>query len=164
MQKHKIHCGLFNADTFFRSSGTNQGGTFYVAVDTTNKHIVVAFRGMDERASNDLIRAADAGSSESVPFTQLCAGCNGNPILLTDYMFNNATIINEVNRLVNLPAYNDYTIVVAGHSWGGALASIAVIALRNAFPNKIVDVVRLVSSQLSNVFGLAILGADLLLP
>jgi hypothetical protein len=96
---------------------------------------------MDERASNDITRAVDAGSEESVPFTQLCDGCNGNPVLLIDYLFNNVTIINEVNRLVNTPAYNDYTIVAAGHSWGGALASIAVIALREAFPNKIVDVV-----------------------
>jgi Lipase (class 3) len=101
----------------------------------------VAFRGVDERASKDISRAVEAGSDNSVAFTQLCAGCNGNPVLLTDYMFNNATIINEVNRLVNTPAYNNYTIVTAGHSWGGALASIAVIALRAAFPNKIVDVV-----------------------
>ena len=104
---------------------------------------------MDERALKDITRAADAGSDESVPFTQLCDGCNGNPVLLTDYMFNNATIINEVNRLVHIPAYNDYTIVTAGHSWGGALASIAVIALREAFPNKIVDVVRLLAPKRS---------------
>jgi hypothetical protein len=122
----------------------------------------VSFRGTDDRAPGDGNRITLNAFASLVSYSQFCDGCNGSPILLAEYLLNNVTIINKVSSiLASLPVNNSYTIVTTGHSFGGALANIAVIELRKAFPNTLVDVVCLLS-YLSRVLVPAVLEADFL--
>jgi hypothetical protein len=103
----------------------------------------VAFRGTDFRSTGDIPRVIDNSARPPADYSRFCPGCLGGPVLLTEYVANNATIINEVNMLVHDPQNVGYKILTTGHSFGGALANIAVIELRKAFPSRQVDLVSL---------------------
>ncbi|KAB8242168.1 Alpha/Beta hydrolase protein [Aspergillus flavus] len=105
----------FSDDTITDTAG-------FVAVDNTNKAIVVAFRGSYS------IRnwVTDATFPQTDP--GLCDGCKAELGFWTAWKVVRDRIIKTLDELK--PEHSDYKIVVVGHSLGAAIASLAAADLR----------------------------------
>ncbi|KAF2665878.1 alpha/beta-hydrolase [Microthyrium microscopicum] len=106
----------------------------YIAVDNVNKLIVVAFRG-SETVANFLANLL----SIFLTRVDLCTGCQGGSGFWISWTRNRAQIIQQVKNLLNNPARQNYTVLVTGHSLGGAIGNFAAFELRIAFPKTTVD-------------------------
>jgi len=98
--------------------------TGYVATDSTNQLIVVAFRGSETIANwiTDL-------EFPLMPI-DICEGCNGETGFWTSWSQARSEIFAAVATAV--AANPTYKIVSTGHSLGGAIAAFAAADLRNS--------------------------------
>lgn len=97
--------------------------TGYLAVDTTNKLIVLSYRG-SESLRNYL---ADV----NFPLTDIdiCTGCQGESGFWASHAESRGTVLPSVRATV--AKYPTYKVIATGHSLGGAVATFAAAELRN---------------------------------
>jgi hypothetical protein len=96
--------------------------TGFVSTDTTNKVIVVAFRG--SRSIENWIANLDF-AMEAVSF---CSGCRVHSGFLESWREVQKGVVIAVRAAQ--AKYPDFNVVVTGHSLGGAVATIAAAGLR----------------------------------
>ncbi|RMJ23986.1 Extracellular lipase [Aspergillus sp. HF37] len=97
----------------------------YVAADSTNKLLVVAFRGTtsaDTWIANLNFAADDIDS--------VCSGCEAHGGFWQAWGSVADTLTAEIESAAK--EYPDYTLVFTGHSFGGAMATLGATVLRNA--------------------------------
>ncbi|KAI8935522.1 hypothetical protein NX059_008092 [Plenodomus lindquistii] len=97
--------------------------TGFVATDSTNKLIVISFRGSRS------IRNWITNLVFPVVPTTLCANCSGSAGFWGSWLEAQSNVLAAVTQA--RAQYPDYKIVATGHSLGGALASLAAGELRN---------------------------------
>jgi hypothetical protein len=105
--------------------------TGYVATDSVNKLIVVAFRG-SVTMPNFI-----ADIEFSLTPIDICTGCNGETGFWTSWTQARDGVLNAVKSAATTNP--SYKIVSVGHSLGGAIAAYAAAELRNS--GRIVDLV-----------------------
>ncbi|KAF7594838.1 hypothetical protein BBP40_008168 [Aspergillus hancockii] len=98
--------------------------TGYLALDNTNKLIILAYRGTvsDENGLTDL-------KFQHVDASSVCEGCKAHQGFweaVTDSM---TTLLPKIESVAN--EHKDYKIVFVGHSLGGALATLSGVTMRN---------------------------------
>jgi hypothetical protein len=115
----------------FGNSGTSTQGL--VARDDGRKQIVVAFRG-----TSDLIDLLTDVKFFLLPLKASGVSNVGSATAHSGFMDAYNSVADNVFRIVGAQAqaHPDYSIVVTGHSLGGALASIASLGLKGKFPSK----------------------------
>ncbi|KAL5119540.1 hypothetical protein ACEQ8H_002605 [Pleosporales sp. CAS-2024a] len=108
----------------YSESNTSTDVTGFVAIDNTNKLIVVSFRGSTNIAS--WITDLDFVTTD----TDICSACTAHEGFWNSWL----DARNLVNPAVQQAAstYPDHQIVVVGHSLGAAIATLAAASLRNA--------------------------------
>ncbi|PYH99491.1 alpha/beta-hydrolase [Aspergillus ellipticus CBS 707.79] len=99
--------------------------TGYIAVDSTNEAIVLAFRG-----SSDLSNWIANIDADLVDASDLCTGCEVHSGWWKTWETVASTITSYIESAAT--SYPDYDIVFTGHSLGAALAAIAATVLRDA--------------------------------
>ncbi|KAK3078957.1 hypothetical protein LTS18_006106, partial [Coniosporium uncinatum] len=97
--------------------------TGYVAIDTTNSAIVVAFRGTS--SVRGVIADAMFGATE----TDICDGCTAATGFYNSWREARDGVMAAVKSAS--AQYPKYEIVTTGHSLGGAIADFAAAELRN---------------------------------
>ncbi|KAJ5159960.1 uncharacterized protein N7482_006964 [Penicillium canariense] len=128
---HKLTCWAGNcpqveaADTtivydFSNTTATDTAG--YIAVDRTNKAIVLAFRG-SYSVRNWIADAAFLYTDPS-----LCDGCEGDLGFWSSWALVRDDMIKNLNGAVD--ANPDYDLAVVGHSLGAGVATLAAADLR----------------------------------
>ncbi|CAN9181149.1 unnamed protein product [Alternaria alternata] len=103
---------------------TSTDVTGFVAVDHTNKLVVVAFRGsqtIDAWRTN-----LDFGTTK----TDICPGCTAHSGFWQSWTDARDTVLPAVKQAS--AAFPSYKITVTGHSLGGAIATLAAASMRNA--------------------------------
>lgn len=95
----------------------------YVAVDNTNKLIVVSFRG------STTIDAWITNFEFDVVNTDICSGCTAHRGFYQSWLDARDLVIPAVKQAA--ATYPSYKINVVGHSLGAAVASLAAASLRN---------------------------------
>jgi pimeloyl-ACP methyl ester carboxylesterase len=97
--------------------------TGYVAVDHTNKLIIVSFRG--STTVDAWLTNFDFGMTD----TDICSGCTAHRGFWDSWV----DARNRVSPAVKQASttYPSYKVTVVGHSLGGAIASLAAAQLRN---------------------------------
>ena len=97
--------------------------TGFIAVDETNRLIVLSFRGTHSFANRDL----------DIDFiltdTDLCAGCFVHRGFWTAWLEVRDTITPQIIHVIK--NYRDFRFAITGHSLGGVLATLAAGALRD---------------------------------
>ncbi|RAH46203.1 lipase family protein [Aspergillus brunneoviolaceus CBS 621.78] len=96
----------------------------FVAVDSTNKAIVVSFRGSSDLSN--WIANIDFGLTDA---SSICTGCEIHSGFWKAWETVASTIASKVEAAVT--TYSDYDLVFTGHSLGAALAAIGATVLRN---------------------------------
>jgi alpha-beta hydrolase superfamily lysophospholipase len=119
------------------SNATNGFGTAgFVAVDNSNKLIVLSFRGTDPRSYQTGLTNLRALGFAQIPFPQTgCPNCLAADGYLPAFrVVNNATGpagVDVIATIQNLVFTNPgYQVVVTGHSLGGAVGAFAALELR----------------------------------
>ncbi|KAF2853221.1 alpha/beta-hydrolase [Plenodomus tracheiphilus IPT5] len=97
--------------------------TGFVATDTTNKLIVLSFRG-----SRSVRNWLNANLQFPVIPTTICSTCSASTGFWTSWLEAQDNVLAAITRART--QYPDYKIVATGHSLGGALASLAAGVLR----------------------------------
>ena len=98
--------------------------TGFVTIDYTRKMIVVAFRGT--QAIQNFI---DDVTFAQIP-VDLCLGCLVHRGFWNSWLEIRETVLTAVS--IETAEHPDFQVVVAGHSLGGAIASITAATLRKA--------------------------------
>lgn len=96
--------------------------TGFVATDSTNKLIVISFRGSRS------IRNWITNLAFPVVPTTICATCSGSAGFWSSWLEAQSSVLTAVTQA--RAQYPDYKIVATGHSLGGALATFAAAILR----------------------------------
>lgn len=99
--------------------------TGYIAVDNTNKLVVLAFRG-----SESLSNWIDNLSAATVPVSSICSGCEAHAGWWSGWQSVKPTLLPYIQS--TLAANPGYGLDIVGHSLGGALASLATTDLRTS--------------------------------
>lgn len=96
----------------------------FLAVDKTNKLLVVSFRG--SRSISNWIANINFGLTDA---TSLCSGCEAHSGFLESW----ETVADDLTTNIKSAqsTYSGYTLVLTGHSFGGAVAALGGTALRN---------------------------------
>jgi predicted lipase len=97
--------------------------TGYVALDPVHKLIVVSFRG--SASIENWITNLDF----IIVSTNLCTGCTAHRGFWQSWLDARSAVTASLNQLST--AHPSYQIVTAGHSLGGAIATLAAADLRN---------------------------------
>jgi len=107
-----------------RRTETSTDVSGYVAVDHTNKQIIVSFRG--STTIDAWLTNFDFGTTN----TDICSGCTAH----TGFWNSWVDARGRVNPAVKQASttFPTYKISVVGHSLGGAIASLAAAQLRNS--------------------------------
>ncbi|KAF2664693.1 alpha/beta-hydrolase [Microthyrium microscopicum] len=101
----------------------------YIAVDSSNSTIVVAFRGtlsIENQLANLQIAHVPVGPDLCLPPKTDCTAHRG---FLTSWESVSTLVLDAVSRYSSL--HPTFRIGVTGHSFGGAVATHAAVALRN---------------------------------
>ncbi|KAI9042047.1 lipase family protein [Aspergillus affinis] len=113
-------------ETLNEFSGSDEFGdvTGFFAVDSTNKLLVLAFRG--SRSIENWIANLDFGLDK---VEGLCSGCQAHGGFYKAWQ----SVADDITASVKSATaeYKDYKLVFTGHSFGAALATFAATALRN---------------------------------
>ena len=96
-----------------------------LALDSTNKLIVLAFRG--SRGIQNWLQNLDFVKEDG---SSLCNGCEVHKGFFDSWNSVSEKLSSELSSASK--ANPDYGIVAAGHSLGAALATLAAVALRNS--------------------------------
>ncbi|CDM29794.1 hypothetical protein DTO013E5_6152 [Penicillium roqueforti] len=96
----------------------------FLAVDKTNKLLVVSFRG--SRTLSNWIANINFGFTDA---SSICSGCEAHGGFLEAWEAVAADLTSKIKAAK--ATYSGYTLVVTGHSYGGALATLGGIVLRN---------------------------------
>ncbi|KAI9738707.1 MAG: hypothetical protein M1834_008212 [Cirrosporium novae-zelandiae] len=96
----------------------------YVALDETNNYLVVAFRGSSS------IRNWITDLTFGLTDTDLCDDCQAHSGFWDSWESARGDILSSIESAID--DYSGYTLVVTGHSLGGAIATLAAAELRNA--------------------------------
>lgn len=118
-----IHKSFANTVTPFRTSSYGDVAGF-LAVDKTNKLLVVSFRG--SRTLSNWIANINFGFTDA---SSICSGCEAHGGFLEAWEAVAADLTSKIKAAK--ATYSGYTLVVTGHSYGGALATLGGIVLRN---------------------------------
>jgi len=97
--------------------------TGYVAVDSTNDLVVVAFRGSES------VRNYLADADFPVTSTDICEYCTADEGFWNSWLEARDDVLGAVTSAVE--SYPSYQLVVTGHSLGAAIADLAAAELRN---------------------------------
>jgi len=97
--------------------------TGYIATDTTNSAIVVAFRGTAS------VRGVIADAMFSAVETDICDGCTAAAGFYNSWLEARDGVMAAVKSAS--AQYPAFQIVATGHSLGGAIADFAAAELRN---------------------------------
>ncbi|KAL9619142.1 MAG: hypothetical protein Q9160_006231 [Pyrenula sp. 1 TL-2023] len=97
--------------------------TGYVAVDHTNSHVVVGFRGSSS------LRNYIADLDFPLVPADICAGCLVHDGFWNSWLEARDGVMKAIMSIDD--SYPDYSLVVTGHSLGAAIATIAAAQLRN---------------------------------
>lgn len=108
----------------FNRKETSTDVTGYVAVDHTNKLIVVAFRGSSS------IDAWITNFDFDTVNTDICSGCTAHHGFWNSWVDARDRVTPAVKQASS--QFPDYEIAVTGHSLGAAIASLASASLRNS--------------------------------
>lgn len=105
------------------ASGVETDATGFVSTDTTNKLIVISFRGsksIDNWAANLDFQMEDVG---------FCTDCRAHSGFVKAWN----EVADDVTKAVNdaRATFPDFQVVATGHSLGGAMATVAAAALRS---------------------------------
>jgi pimeloyl-ACP methyl ester carboxylesterase len=107
------------------------GTTGYIAVDKTQRLIVVAFRGLNS------VRQFLSTFNNFEPATalpNLCgAGCSAGPGFLLAWQVVQNIVLQDVATAKS--QYPDFNVLCVGHSLGGAISHHAALVLRQIYPN-----------------------------
>ncbi|KAG0155567.1 Lipase, class 3 [Penicillium digitatum] len=97
----------------------------FLAVDKTNKRLVVSFRGT--RTLKTWIANLNFGMTNA---SSICRNCKAHSGFLESW----ETVADDLTSNIKSAQtkYPDHTLVVTGHSFGGALATLGGTILRNA--------------------------------
>lgn len=112
-------------DTFFYIRDCSYGNVAgFLAVDKTNKLLVVSFRG--SRSISTWIANINFGLTDA---SSLCSGCEAHSGFLESW----ETVADDLTSKIKSAqsTYSGYTLVLTGHSFGGAVAALGGTALRN---------------------------------
>ncbi|KAE8153798.1 Alpha/Beta hydrolase protein [Aspergillus avenaceus] len=109
----------------FNESASYGGVSGFLAADETNKVLVLSFRGSADLSN--WIANLNFGLDDA---SSLCSGCELHSGFLKAWDTVSDKITSKVESA--LSSYSDYSLVVTGHSYGGALAALAATTLRNA--------------------------------
>lgn len=97
----------------------------FLAEDKTNKLLVLSFRG--SRTPSNWVANLNFGLTNT---SELCRGCEAHKGFWKAW---NTVADDMTSKLEDArKSHPDYTIVLTGHSFGGALAMLGGTALRNA--------------------------------
>lgn len=109
----------------FNESSSFGDATGYIAVDNTNKLIILAFRGssdLDNWIANIDVVLTDVSS--------ICSGCEVHEGFWDTWQTVASGVTTEIESA--LETYSGYTFVATGHSLGAALAAIAATVFRDS--------------------------------
>lgn len=113
-----------NTVTPIRSCSYGDVAGFF-AVDNTNKLLVVSFRGT--RTLTTWIANINFGFTDA---SSICSGCEAHSGFLESWEVVADGLTSKIEAAQTI--YPGYTLVVTGHSFGGALAALGGTILRNA--------------------------------
>ena len=105
------------------STNTYGDAAGFLAADTTQQQIILSFRG--SRTTSNWIANLDTELTSST----LCSGCEVHQGFWLDYQTVAATLKAQIDAALN--TYPGYSLVVTGHSLGGALAMLAGLDLNS---------------------------------
>jgi triacylglycerol lipase len=97
----------------------------FFAVDSTNKLLVLSFRG--SRTISNWIANLDFGQTDA---SSLCSGCEAHTGFFKAWEAVADALTAQIASAT--ATYPSYTLVLTGHSFGGAVAALGGTALRNA--------------------------------
>ncbi|KAJ5088997.1 Lipase class 3 [Penicillium argentinense] len=97
----------------------------FLAVDDTNQLLVLSFRG--SRSASTWIANLDYGLTD---VSDLCDECEAHGGFWKAWNVVADDLISQINTARE--SYDGYTLVLTGHSFGGAVAALGGTALRNA--------------------------------
>ena len=106
------------------SAGSISETTGYIALDHTNKNIVLSYRGTHELRQ----WIVNFGAVPRL-VTELCSTCVVHYGFWAAFQKTQELIVDTIKAQVT--AYSTYRVIVVGHSLGGALANLATVILRN---------------------------------
>lgn len=97
----------------------------FLSVDDTNQLLVLSFRG--SRSLSTWIANLDYGLTDA---SDLCDDCEAHSGFYKSWN----TVADNLTAQIDSAkgTYSDYTLVLTGHSFGGAIAALGGTALRNA--------------------------------
>jgi len=98
--------------------------TGFVAVDHTNKLVVVSFRGT--HTIEDWRTNLDFGTTT----TDICPGCTAHRGFWQSWLDARDSVLPAVQQAIT--AFPSYRITITGHSLGGAVATLAAASMRTA--------------------------------
>jgi len=120
-------------NTLVRSfSNVLTGAHGFVARDDRRREIVVAFRG-----SHELADMVTDGNIVLIPLVSHGVEKNNTALVHAGFLLSYNSVRAVVVHVVRhqLLAFPDYTVVITGHSLGGALASIAALSVKSNIPS-----------------------------
>lgn len=115
---------MANTVTPIRSSSYGDVAGF-LAVDKTNKLLVVSFRG--SRTLDTWIANLNFGFTDA---SSICSDCEAHSGFLESWEVIADDLTSKIEAAQT--TYPGYTLVMTGHSFGGALATLGGTVLRNA--------------------------------
>ena len=117
-----LHNNTSHPNTYHFASSIKSDVTGFVATDTTNKLIVLSFRGSRS------VRNWLTNLNFPVAPTTICATCTSSIGFWQSWLEAQTNVLAAIKTAQK--QYPDYKVIATGHSLGGALASLAAAVLR----------------------------------